>query len=72
MSFVFPSLDPTGSNVFLCPCCPRCDSNLSLHQPDEDLPDRLLATCDFCKAWYWTDDGGLKLRRIDAESDKLL
>ena len=33
-------------------CCPRCESSLSMHQPDPDLPDRLLATCDECKSWF--------------------
>lgn len=34
------------------PCCPLCEQELSLHQPDENLPSQLLATCDFCSAWY--------------------
>jgi hypothetical protein len=34
------------------PCCPRCEQLLNLHQPDESLPDRLLATCDSCLRWY--------------------
>ena len=37
-------------------CCPRCEGTFSLHQPDTDLPDRLLATCDECKAWYVLTD----------------
>jgi hypothetical protein len=34
------------------PCCPLCEQELSLHQPDENLPSQLLATCDYCSAWY--------------------
>ena len=36
-------------------CCPECECPLTLHQPDSDLPNRLLATCDDCKAWFLTD-----------------
>lgn len=32
--------------------CPECDSDLVLHQPDGNRPERLLATCDECKAWF--------------------
>jgi hypothetical protein len=34
--------------------CPECGCELLLHQPDESLADRLLATCDECKAWFLT------------------
>lgn len=34
------------------PCCPHCQQLLNLHQPDESLPNRLLATCDSCLRWY--------------------
>jgi hypothetical protein len=36
-------------------CCPRCEYSLTIHQPDPDLPNRLLATCDECKSWFSTD-----------------
>jgi len=36
-------------------CCPSCGSPLTLHLPDSDLKDRLLATCGDCKSWYVTD-----------------
>ena len=42
-------------------CCPRCEYSLSLHQPDSDLPDRLLATCGDCRSWFLTDSDGLVL-----------
>ncbi len=34
------------------PCCPHCEQLLDLHQPDESLPNQLLATCDSCPRWY--------------------
>jgi hypothetical protein len=32
--------------------CPLCDQVLNLHQPDENMPTQLLATCDCCLRWY--------------------
>jgi hypothetical protein len=32
--------------------CPVCGCELELHQPDESLADRLLATCGECKSWF--------------------
>ncbi|MFO0950050.1 MAG: hypothetical protein U0835_02650 [Isosphaeraceae bacterium] len=53
--------------------CPLCGGGLEIHQPDCDLPRRLLATCDDCKAWFvtgagrrrfrWLFDGGSRSRR---------
>ena len=34
------------------PECQICGVYLDLHQPDSELPDRLLATCSHCKTWY--------------------
>lgn len=31
--------------------CPGCGAGAVLHQPDIDLPDRLLATCEACGTW---------------------
>lgn len=42
-------------------CCPHCEYRLTLHQPDPELPNRLLATCDECKSWFLTDSVGAKL-----------
>jgi hypothetical protein len=43
------------------PVCPCCGQELSLHQPDENLPTQLLATCDDCSRWFslieCSDDG---------------
>jgi hypothetical protein len=35
--------------------CPRCGEELSLHLPDPQLSDRMLATCEYCKSWYLFD-----------------
>lgn len=35
--------------------CSRCGNVLEIHQPDENLPKRLLGTCDRCKAWFLID-----------------
>jgi hypothetical protein len=40
--------------------CGTCDVPLDIHQPDPDLPDRLLGTCRVCKAW-WLLDGEAEL-----------
>ena len=34
------------------PQCCDCKKELTVHQPDEERPDQLLATCDHCGAWY--------------------
>jgi hypothetical protein len=39
---------------------------MTLHQPDLNLPDRLLATCGECRAWYMIFLGpGLMIRLPD-------
>ena len=48
--------DPTSCVLALT--CPHCEFPLTLHQPDPELPDRLLATCDDCKAWFLTNLAG--------------
>lgn len=35
--------------------CLNCASELTLHQPDMDLPERLLGICEACKYWYLID-----------------
>ncbi len=44
--------------------CPQCEYSLTLHQPDPELPDQLLATCDECKSWFVTDAEGVRLIAI--------
>lgn len=36
--------------------CPHCQSELQFHQPDSELPDRLLAVCEDCHHWYLKQD----------------
>jgi hypothetical protein len=31
--------------------CPDCRSDLNIHQPEPDQPDRLLGTCPACGLW---------------------
>jgi hypothetical protein len=45
-------------------CCPACESSLTLHQPDPELPDRLLAVCEECRAWYLATSEGSSLTKI--------
>ena len=35
--------------------CRTCWSDLILHQPDPEMPERILGTCDECKTWYLFD-----------------
>ncbi len=35
--------------------CLNCSSDLTLHQPDMDTPERLLGVCESCKHWYLID-----------------
>jgi hypothetical protein len=65
MSAVFPCSwsDRTRVEV-LEPCCPRCEAPLALHQPDSQVPHRLLAVCESCTAWYISDARGVLLTPI--------
>lgn len=51
---------PTSLSI----CCPRCENSLTLHQPDPELPNRLLATCDECKSWFLANSNGVPLAPI--------
>lgn len=35
--------------------CQNCHEPLDIHQPDPDLPERMLATCPACRDWYLVD-----------------
>ncbi len=37
--------------------CLNCRNTLDVHQPDGDLPDRMLATCPGCRAWHLIECG---------------
>jgi hypothetical protein len=32
-------------------CCPHCNADLQLHQPDVSMPNRILGVCPGCHAW---------------------
>jgi hypothetical protein len=73
MSFGFDSqgYDQSESEM-LSVCCPQCDMPLTLHQPDEELVDRLLATCEACKSWFLANADASVLTPISKESDRSL
>jgi hypothetical protein len=51
-----PIIDPVSISDDLTELeCPRCREYLSLHIPDPELSDRMLATCEACKSWYLFD-----------------
>jgi hypothetical protein len=58
--FAWQSNEHVDSDM-LTICCPKCENPLTLHQPDEELADRLLATCEDCKSWFLTDAAGSSL-----------
>lgn len=58
------------SRVEICPKnrCPACKAVMAVHQPDPELPDRLIATCGDCRTWfliYCDADVHLRLPRED-------
>lgn len=52
--------------------CPSCGGPLNLHQPDENLPEQLLAICESCSHWYhlveMTDSLKMLMIEIPAEA----
>jgi hypothetical protein len=51
--------------------CPQCGHALALHQPDPELPDRLLGTCEECKSWYLTNPRGTTLSPVHQPRTRL-
>src|SRR5438874_983801 len=49
--------------------CPACHAVLVLHQPDPQLPDRLLGICEECRAWFLIDAAGEVMVRLPDEDD---
>ena len=35
--------------------CFSCDREMTLHQPDDGFPERMLSTCAACRLWYLGD-----------------
>ena len=50
--------------------CARCQSDLVVHLPDPQTPDRLLGTCPDCKSWFLIDARGLRMTRVPEEIDR--
>ena len=50
--------------VGIRPQCPRCNHPLDLHQPDERLPEQLLAICDSCSQWFLVIEIGKHGREV--------
>jgi hypothetical protein len=49
--------------------CPSCDDLLAVHQPDVELPDRLLGVCAECRAWFLIDSAvGVMARLPDRDA----
>lgn len=44
--------------------CLECDTPVEIHQPDSELPERMLCTCEQCQSWY--------LLECDADADEAL
>jgi hypothetical protein len=38
--------------------CLSCRESLTIHQPENGFPDRMLGTCDHCHNWYLWDFHG--------------
>jgi hypothetical protein len=55
MRSIFLSLDQIRLQDVSDVRCTKCQSPLGLHQPDSELPDRLIGTCEGCDAWYLMD-----------------
>ena len=57
------------------PSCPRCSEPLNLHQPDENSPGQLLATCDQCLGWYSLyelEDGGSEFLMLELPTKQMV
>ncbi len=56
-------LDPVAGDLSGV-ACPACRGSLVFHQPDARLPDRLIATCETCPAWFLLDAAFAVLIRL--------
>jgi uncharacterized protein YbaR (Trm112 family) len=57
--------DPDSLHVIECP---GCGDSLTVHQPDENLPDRLLGTCPDCRTWFLIDGATEVMVKLPDES----
>ncbi len=49
------SISERDSTEITALACQRCGSDLALHQPDPQMPERILGTCGDCKSWFLLD-----------------
>ncbi len=63
MVFIWRDSDQRAPST-LAMSCPACECDLTLHQPDPELPNRLLATCDECKSWFLANSEGVVVTRV--------
>jgi hypothetical protein len=61
--YMWRQSDPSNPGLGMV-SCPSCEGELTLHQPDPQLADRLLATCDECISWFLTNSEGVILTRL--------
>ena len=55
--------------------CPVCQTPLETHQPDPDMPERLLGCCPRCRAWTLVDlqcDGNIIMNTLSRTDSKIL
>ena len=64
MPFLFGATLISVAPSTLAMSCPACECDLTLHQPDPELPNRLLATCDECKSWFLANSEGVCVTRL--------
>jgi len=56
-------IDESNPDCLAEVCCPQCNDFLAIHEPDCELPDRLLGICGGCGSWFMIDSKvGLMLR----------
>jgi hypothetical protein len=48
-------------------CCTDCHARLVIHQPDLEVPGRLLGTCLKCHAWFLIAAGAEVMLRLPDE-----
>jgi hypothetical protein len=47
--------DGNESESLMLSHCPDCNHPLEIHQPDQNLPSRLLGICAHCRVWLLID-----------------
>jgi|GEM_PF-1477034 len=46
------ALEVSGDGIVASAVCQKCRKELEIHQPQEDNPQELLATCGECGRWH--------------------